>query len=206
MATKENSATAKNLRDIFVDGLKDIYWAENALVKSLPKIFENATDIRLKTAIKDHLAQTKEHVSKLEKVFECIGEGAEGKKCLAMEGILKEGDEMLQETEEGAVRDAAIIASSQKVEHYEITSYGTLVAYAKSCGKFPKRGNFPVHRCYSCAFRRLTSMRHHTSRRPQVFPVFPVRAQNSRIFNSFLARLIYRSCILNLWPFLDIFL
>mgnify|MGYP002649589007 CR=1 FL=1 len=132
MTTKENSTTAKNLRDIFVDGLKDIYWAENALVKTLPKMFENATDIRLKTAIKDHLAQTKEHVNRLEKVFECIGEDAEGKKCAAMEGILKEGDEMLQETEEGAVRDAAIIASSQKVEHYEITSYGTLAAYAKT--------------------------------------------------------------------------
>lgn len=133
MKTQENSTeVAKDLRDIFVDGLKDIYWAENALVKSLPKMFENATDVRLKTAIKDHLAQTKEHVLRLEQAFESIGESAEGKKCLAMEGILKEGDEMLGETQEGAVRDAAIIASAQKVEHYEITTYGTLAAYAKT--------------------------------------------------------------------------
>lgn len=129
---KTTDSVAKDLRDIFVDGLKDIYWAENALVKALPKMFENATDQRLKTAIKDHLEQTKEHVNRLEQVFGFIGESAEGKKCLAMEGILKEGDEMLQETQEGAVRDAAIIASSQKVEHYEITTYGTLAAYAKT--------------------------------------------------------------------------
>lgn len=133
MATKENSQeTAKDLRDIFVDGLKDIYWAENALVQALPKMLENATDVRLKTAIKDHLGQTKEHVVRLEKAFEAIGEKTEAKKCLALEGILKEGDEVVKETEEGAVRDAAIIAASQKVEHYEITSYGTLAAYAKT--------------------------------------------------------------------------
>lgn len=131
-AAKESSDKAKNLRDFFVDGLKDIYWAENALVKSLPKMFENATDQKLKTAIKDHLAQTKEQVKRLDKVFEAIGETAEGKKCLAMDGLLKEGDEIIAETEAGPVRDAGIIAASQKVEHYEIATYGTLAAFAKT--------------------------------------------------------------------------
>lgn len=127
-----NSGKAKNLRDFFVDGLKDIYWAENALVKSLPKMLDNATDQKLKTAIKDHLAQTKEQVNRLDKVFAAIGEKAEGKKCLAMEGLLKEGDEINADTEAGPVRDAGIIAASQKVEHYEIATYGTLAAFAKT--------------------------------------------------------------------------
>lgn len=129
---EKNASQSKNLKDLFIDGLKDIYWAENMLVKSLPKMFENATDVRLKTAIKDHMAQTKEHVLRLEQVFESLGEAAEAKKCLAMDGILKEGDELLSETEAGAVRDAAIIGAAQKVEHYEITTYGTLSAYAKT--------------------------------------------------------------------------
>ncbi|PPZ92846.1 hypothetical protein C3729_02240 [Cloacibacterium normanense] len=134
MKNQKNLAesVSKNLNDIFIEGLKDMYWVENTLVKTLPKMFENARDTRLKTAIKDHLAQTKEHVTRLEQVFEQLGEKAEAQKCFAMEGILKEGDEILKDTEEGAVRDAAIIAASQKVEHYEITSYGTLCAYAKT--------------------------------------------------------------------------
>lgn len=132
MKPTETSDNAKNLNDLFLDALKDMYWAENALVKALPKMQENATDIRLKTAIKDHHAQTKNHVARLEEAFQSLGLKAEGKKCLAMDGILKEGDELLSETEAGAVRDAAIIAASQKAEHYEITSYGTLSAYAKT--------------------------------------------------------------------------
>lgn len=134
MKNQKNLAesVSKNLNDIFIEGLKDMYWVENTLVKALPKMFENARDTRLRTAIKDHLAQTKEHVTRLEQVFEQLGEKAVAQKCFAMEGILKEGDEILKDTEEGAVRDAAIIAASQKVEHYEITSYGTLCAYAKT--------------------------------------------------------------------------
>lgn len=130
--SEETDKKAKNLKDFFIDGLKDIYWAENALVKALPKMFDNATDQKLKTAIKDHLAQTKEHVNRLDQVFESLNEKAEGKKCLAMEGLLKEGDEIQEETESGAVRDAGIIAASQKVEHYEIATYGTLAAFAKT--------------------------------------------------------------------------
>ena len=144
MATKKDKVNdiqaenkAKNLEDFFLGSLKDIYWAENALVKALPKMFENATDQKLKTAIKNHLAQTKEHVKRLVEVFESIGKKAEGKKCLAMEGLIKEGEEILEETEEGAVRDAGIIAASQKIEHYEIATYGTLAAFAKTLNYRP---------------------------------------------------------------------
>ena len=128
----ESSGKAKSLRELFIDGLKDIYWAENALVKALPKMFENATDQKLKTAIKNHLDQTKVQVTRLDAAFTSLGEKAEGKKCLAMEGLLKEGDEIVQETEAGPVRDAGIIAASQKIEHYEIATYGTLAAFAKT--------------------------------------------------------------------------
>lgn len=137
-AKAENqSEVATTLQDFFIDGLKDIYWAENALVKALPKMFENATDQKLKTAIKDHLDQTKVHVTRLEEVFSSLGVKAEGKKCKAMEGLLSEGDEILEETQAGAVRDAIIIAASQKVEHYEIATYGTLAAYAKTLNARP---------------------------------------------------------------------
>lgn len=129
---KSASDAAKNLKDLFIDELKDVYWAENALVQALPKLFENATDQKLKTAIKDHLDQTKEHVARLERIFESVGTKAEGKKCDAMAGILEEGDGILKETEAGAVRDAGIIAAAQKAEHYEIATYGTLAAFAKT--------------------------------------------------------------------------
>ncbi|MCU7694486.1 ferritin-like domain-containing protein [Haoranjiania flava] len=126
------SDVAKSLYDLFEDGLKDIYWAEHALVHALPKMFENATDNKLKTAIKEHLDQTIVQVARLEEVFASIGSKAEAKKCDAMEGLLKEGESIMQETEAGAVRDAGIISAAQKVEHYEMATYGTLAAYAKT--------------------------------------------------------------------------
>lgn len=133
MQRKEQTSNAKrHLKDIFLTGLKDIYWAELALTKKLPEMEAKATDVRLKTAIKDHCIQTYEQVARLEQVFELMGEKAEGKKCLAMEGILKEGDESLADFPQGAGRDSVLIAACQKVEHYEITSYGTLAAYAKT--------------------------------------------------------------------------
>jgi len=136
METKKKSAkkseVAGTLRDLFLDSLKDIYYAENTLVKTLPLMFEQATNQKLKTAIKDHLAQTKEQVVRLEMVFYSLGEKAEGKKCPAIEGIITEGNEVMNSTTEGSVRDAGIIASAQKVEHYEIASYGTLAAFAKT--------------------------------------------------------------------------
>lgn len=128
--TKE-AAEAGSLRDLFITGLKDIYYAENALLKALPEMYEKATDIKLKTAIKDHILQTEMQVVRLEKSFELLGMKAEAKKCQAIEGIIAEGRETVSSAAEGPVRDAAIIGSSQKVEHYEMAAYGTLAAHAK---------------------------------------------------------------------------
>jgi ferritin-like metal-binding protein YciE len=132
---KPKRTAAEGLRELFVDSLKDIYWAEKALTKALPKMAKNATTPNLVTAINDHLAVTEEHVNRLEEVFDIIGEKAVAKKCEAMEGLIKEGEGILEETEPGAVRDAGIIASAQKIEHYEIATYGTLSAFAKTLGE-----------------------------------------------------------------------
>lgn len=126
---------AEGLRDLFVDGLKDIYWAEKALTKALPKMAKNATSAELVTAIKDHLQTTVEQITRLEQVFASIGEKAVAKKCDAMDGLIKEGQGIMEETEIGVVRDAGIIAASQKIEHYEIATYGTLAAFAKILGE-----------------------------------------------------------------------
>lgn len=126
---------ATELRQLFLDSLQDIYWAENALVTALPKMAANATSAGLSGAISEHLLITENQVARLDQVFELLGEKAEGKKCEAMAGLLKEGDSILTETTPGAVRDAGIIAASQKIEHYEIASYGTLCAFAKTLGE-----------------------------------------------------------------------
>jgi len=126
---------AGELKDLFIDSLKDIYWAENALVSALPKMVKNATSPLLASAIKEHLEVTKNQVVRLETIFGLLGEKAEGKKCEAMAGLLKEGDNILEETFPGPVRDAGIIAASQKIEHYEIATYGTLCAFAKTLGE-----------------------------------------------------------------------
>lgn len=130
-----DSDAAANLREFFIESLKDIYWAENALVSALPKMAANATSANLASAILEHLAVTENQVGRLEKVFNLLGEKAEGKKCEAMAGLLKEGDSIVEETKPGAVRDAGIIAASQKIEHYEIATYGTLCAFAKTLGE-----------------------------------------------------------------------
>ncbi|HEU0136203.1 MAG TPA: ferritin-like domain-containing protein [Flavobacterium sp.] len=132
---KPASDAATDLRGLFVDSLKDIYWAENALMKALPKMMMNATAPTLASAIKDHIMVTNLQIERLDKVFVFIGEKAEGKKCEAMAGLIKEGDEILLETTPGPVRDAGIIAASQKIEHYEIATYGTLCAFAKVLGE-----------------------------------------------------------------------
>ena len=131
----QNPEVATGLRDLFIDGLKDIYWAEKALTKALPKMIDNATSEELVTALTDHLAVTEEQVTRLEEVFNLIGEKAQAKKCPAMEGLIKEGGEIIESTAEGVVRDAGIIAAGQKVEHYEIATYGTLCAFAKILGE-----------------------------------------------------------------------
>lgn len=132
---KAKSSAAEGLRDLFVDSLKDIYWAEKALTKALPKMAKNAASENLITAINDHLAVTQEQVTRLEQVFEIVGEKAAAKKCDAMEGLIKEGEGIMEETQEGPVRDAGIIAASQKIEHYEIAAYGTLAAFALTLGE-----------------------------------------------------------------------
>lgn len=123
------------LEKLFIDSLKDIYWAEKHLTKVLPKMKKKATSDELKDAIEEHLAQTEEHVTRLEQVFNLCGKKPQAKKCEAMEGLTKEGDSVVQETEDGTeTRDAGIIMAAQKVEHYEIATYGTLVVFAKTLG------------------------------------------------------------------------
>lgn len=134
-AIKAKKSAADGLRELFVDSLKDIYWAEKALTKALPKMAKNATSVNLRTAIEDHLTVTEEQVSRLEQVFEILGKKASAKKCEAMDGLIKEGQSIMEETELGPVRDAGIIAASQKIEHYEIATYGTLCAFAKTLGE-----------------------------------------------------------------------
>ena len=130
-----SSDAVTELKELFIESLKDIYWAENALVKALPKMAANASSAALKGNILEHIAVTEIQVTRLEEVFNLLGEKAEGKKCDAMDGLLKEGDSILLETAPGPVRDAGIISASQKIEHYEIATYGTLVAFAKTLGE-----------------------------------------------------------------------
>jgi ferritin-like metal-binding protein YciE len=134
-STKTSAAAEPALMELFLDSIKDIYWAENHLVKSLPKMQEAATSSELAGAISEHLIQTKGHVSRLEQIFELLGEKPQAKKCDAMEGIAKEGEGIVESTEPGtATRDVGIILASQKVEHYEIASYGGLVQLAMTLG------------------------------------------------------------------------
>ncbi len=126
---------AEKLKDFMIDGMKDLYWAEKALVKNLPKMSKNATSKKLKESINKHLDETKDQVKRLEDAFKALKLKPEAVKCDAMDGLLKEAEGILEETEPGAVRDAAIIAAAQKVEHYEIASYGTLATYAKLLGQ-----------------------------------------------------------------------
>lgn len=125
---------SSQLMELFEDGLKDIYWAEKALTKALPKMIKKATSKQLVEAIKSHLAETEEQIARLEKVFKSIDKKAVAKKCEAMDGLIKEGEEIMESSEKGSMRDAGIIAASQKVEHYEIASYGTLRQFAKTLG------------------------------------------------------------------------
>jgi len=129
------SNAAKGLHELFEDQLKDIYWAEKALTKAIPKMIKNATSTELKSAFTDHLDVTEEQVARCEEVFEAIGKKATASKCEAMEGLIKEAEEMMESTEPGSVRDAGLICAAQKVEHYEIATYGTLVAWAKQLGE-----------------------------------------------------------------------
>jgi ferritin-like metal-binding protein YciE len=123
------------LEKFFIEALKDIYWAEKQLLNALPKMQKATTTEELNRAIGEHITQTEQHVKRIEKVFEICGRQAVAKKCFVMEGLMKESDSIVEETEEGTMtRDAAVILAAQKVEHYEIATYGGLVEYARTLG------------------------------------------------------------------------
>jgi ferritin-like metal-binding protein YciE len=129
------SEDKSRLEKFFGDELKDIYWAEKHLVKTLPKMRKAASSAELQNAFADHLEVTKGHVARLEQVFELIGKKAQAKKCEAMEGITKEGEDIIEETEAGtATRDVGLVLAGQKVEHYEIATYGGLAQLARTLG------------------------------------------------------------------------
>lgn len=125
---------SSQLGKLFEDELKDIYWAEKALAKALPKMAKKATSEELVEAIETHLEETEEHVNRCEKIFKLLGKEPRGKKCEAMEGLINEAESIMEDTEEGVMRDAGIISAAQKVEHYEIASYGTLRTFAETLG------------------------------------------------------------------------
>ncbi|MBV4359050.1 ferritin-like domain-containing protein [Parasegetibacter sp. MAH-26] len=128
--------TEPALEELFVDEIKDIYWAEKKLVKAIPKMQKAASSEELRTAFATHLEQTKEHVSRLEQVFELLGVKAQAKKCDAMEGLTMEGESIIEDTEDGtSTRDVGLILAGQKVEHYEIATYGALRQIAMVLGK-----------------------------------------------------------------------
>ena len=127
-AQKENSNTgmqSSQLMKLFEEELKDIYWAEKALTKAIPKMIKNATSQELIEALQNHLEETKEQVARVEQVFEILGKKATAKKCEEMDGIIKEAEEFMESCEQGAMRDAGIISAGQKVEHCEMASCGT---------------------------------------------------------------------------------
>ena len=132
-SSSSSGNSQSKLAEFFVEQLKDMYWADKHLIKALAKMQKAATTEELQQAFEDHRAVTEEHAMKLEQVFEIMGKKPQAKKCEAMEGLLKEGDDIIEETEEGtATRDAGLIMAAQKVEHYEIASYGTLVQLANT--------------------------------------------------------------------------
>jgi len=133
-STAEYGIEESKLMKLFEDELKDIYWAEKALTKALPKMVKNATNEDLIAALENHLEETEGQIEKLEQVFESIGKKAQAKKCEAMAGLVKEAEEIMKDSDKGAMRDAGIISAGQKVEHYEIASYGTLRQFAKTLG------------------------------------------------------------------------
>src|ERR1051325_2030007 len=124
----------ENLHDLFEDTLRDIYYAEKAILKALPKMAKKASSEDLTAAFEEHREQTEGHVKRLEEIFKMLDKTARGKKCEAIEGLAKEADEIIKEAETDTVRDAGMLAAAQAVEHYEISRYGTLKAWAEKLG------------------------------------------------------------------------
>ena len=137
-ATKTATKTKDDktmLKELFLDELKDIYWAEKHITKALPKMIKGATSTELANAFQEHLTQTEGQIGRLEQAFQMLGIAAKGKKCEAMDGLVREGQTVMEDTERGsATRDAALIISAQKIEHYEIAAYGSLAQLAKTIG------------------------------------------------------------------------
>lgn len=133
--SSSSSLQSSQLMKLFEDELKDIYWAEKALLKAIPKMIKNATSAELIEALTSHLAETENQVERAEQVFDLLDKKPSAKKCEAMEGLIKEAGEIMESCEEGAMCDAGIISAGQKIEHYEIATYGTLVAFAKILGE-----------------------------------------------------------------------
>lgn len=129
------SKDIKTMDDLFVHTLQDIYYAEQQILKALPKMIDKATDASLRKGFEDHLEETKGHVARVEQVFEMHGVKAKAVNCPAIDGIIKEANEIIGEVDDKRVLDAALIAAAQAVEHYEMTRYGTLVAWAKELGR-----------------------------------------------------------------------
>ncbi|MGF1622312.1 MAG: ferritin-like domain-containing protein [Rhodomicrobiaceae bacterium] len=129
------SKDIQTLDDLFVHQLKDIYYAENQITKALPKMIDKATNPQLKEGFETHLAETQNQIQRLEQVFKMHGKSPEGTDCPAIDGIIEEANDVSGEVGDKQVLDAALIASAQAVEHYEITRYGTLVAWAKELGR-----------------------------------------------------------------------
>lgn len=124
----------KSLNDLLVDELKDLFNAEKQITSALPKMAKKASSTELKNAFEEHLKQTENQIQRLEQIFKEMDMPARGKKCEGIEGIIKEAKSMMEETEDSEVLDAALIAAAQKVEHYEIASYGTVRTYAQELG------------------------------------------------------------------------
>jgi ferritin-like metal-binding protein YciE len=129
------SKDIKTMNDLFVHTLRDIYYAEKQLVKALPEMVEKASDAQLKQAFQSHLGETRNHVMRLEQVFKLHGTEAKGVDCPAIDGIIEEAEEVSGEVDDKAVMNAALAAAAQAAEHYEISRYGTLVAWAKQLGR-----------------------------------------------------------------------
>ena len=133
-SSNDHGIQSKQLMTLFEDELKDIYWAEKALTKAIPKMIKNARSQELLMALTSHLSETENQVSRVEQVFEAIGKRSSTKKCEAMEGLIAEAEDIMSSCDEGVMRDAGIISAAQKVEHYEIASYGTLRQFAETLG------------------------------------------------------------------------
>jgi ferritin-like metal-binding protein YciE len=127
--------TTKSLNDLMLMFMQDVYYAERQILKALPKMAKAAQNEELKQALLHHREETQGQVERLQKAFEAIGKRAQGKTCEAINGLIEEGEEGIEEFPAGVVRDAGIVANAQAVEHYEMARYGTLVAWAKSCGE-----------------------------------------------------------------------